>query len=105
MKAPDWLDSLGQEYWSRLVDHIDFSETSKTQLALLCDQLSAYRHACEILHRDGPIAETVGGDPKQHPAFSIRDKTLVQIRHLLKDLGLVDSKKETQVDELEELLG
>jgi P27 family predicted phage terminase small subunit len=104
-QAPSWLNDLAREYWDNLAPEVALQNPMNAHLlAILCDMHAQYRHAREILNRDGMFVLTARGrQPKRHPAIGIMTQTAQDILRLHK-LLFAGNKTSPEADPLEAFL-
>lgn len=105
-KAPAWLDTVGKAYWRRFAPLLPLTDdSSKEQLAMLCDNWSVFREATKRLQADGLTVQSITGGDKPHPCLAAKWTAQAEIRRLSKTLGLDAVEVDVEEDELDEVLG
>lgn len=95
--APAWLAEEAQREWRRmahtLVSMRVLTDTDMTALAAYCDAYGRWLEARVLLDRDGLLVDTGTGSQKVHPAWTIANQAMTQMRAFMVEFGLTPSSR------------
>lgn len=96
-RAPAWLADAAKADWRRLVKVLDaagmLTAADRDVLAMYCNALAEYRHACELVEQYGRWYESDKGNVLTHPAVTLREKALAAAIRLAREIGLSPSAR------------
>ena len=91
-RTPSHLSPLAKEYYKAIVEEMKISGVLSNLdvplVSLTAETLAIIRDCEETLNKEGLII-----DNKPHPAVSIRDRNLTQVRSLIVQLGMTPSSR------------
>lgn len=93
---PKWLDSYSKRIWKSLARGLYeagcLSHEDRASFATYCQAVSDYKHAAEILTKDGLTISTPQG-VKMHPAYRVKKNAAAEIRAFGSEFGLSPSAR------------
>lgn len=69
------------------------TDSDMTALAAYCDAYGRWLQAREILNAEGLITDTGTGSQKVHPAWTIANQAMTQMRAFMVEFGLTPSSR------------
>lgn len=113
--CPSWLDDVAKAEWKRVIKDLEgaglITLIDRSALAAYCQAFSRWKHAEDIVKREGLTMATESGYVMQHPAVGIANSALELMRKFMSEFGMTPAsrskiKLETpdKEDEVEEFL-
>ena len=96
-KPPTHLGKIAKQYWRHFAKLIDVTDENSHMLAVLCSACEDYRSAEQLLQTDGYLIQTAYAT-RPHPAVSIKNNAVDQIRRLTSSLFTIDKNEEQFAD-------
>lgn len=94
---PEWLSDDARGEWHRvarvLISTRVLTETDLTALAAYCDAYGRWREARKLLEDQGLTVETMMGGTKVHPAWTIANQSMSQMRAFMAEFGMTPSSR------------
>lgn len=95
---PEWLPEDGQQEWRRVAPLLlamrVLRDTDLTALAVYCEAYARYREARRDLDTNmGMYTDTGTGSIKAHPATTILNQALAQMRAFMVEFGMTPSAR------------
>jgi P27 family predicted phage terminase small subunit len=96
-KAPDHLDCIATEEWTRMATHLHgasvITEVDLKTLEAYATAYSRWRQAEEIIKEDGLLYTTATGTIIQHPAVGIANTSMKEMVRYAVELGATPSSR------------
>ena len=94
---PEWLSEDARGEWHRvakvLISTRVLTETDLMALAAYCDAYARWREARKLLEDQGLTVDTMMGGTKVHPAWTIANQSMSQMRAFMAEFGMTPSSR------------
>jgi len=95
--CPKWLDNYAHKVWERLAPVLKqmglLTFADRETFACYCQSVSDYRRAMQIIEKEGVTTATNTGYVSKHPAVTMKNEALKNIKSLASEFGLTPSSR------------
>jgi P27 family predicted phage terminase small subunit len=96
-RAPRWLNEIGKQEWRRRAGELYrlglLTRLDQTALAAYCDCYATWRAARDQIAAQGLTIFNAAGIPIKHPAVTVREKAVEQMKQYLSEFGMTPSSR------------